>query len=189
MKTNRKFLPVLLVLLVLLFLFGRTSIDGTSSAVPSAQPTEDLILVQDLSPAAEEPGQTAPSSEAPEDEDGAEKETLPEDGSYTSKEEVMQYLLLYGHLPKNYITKAEAEKAGWNGGSLERILPDSYPPAVANIIASLVFGAVHIHKGIVYMVGAALLLSFFGILYSKQKTIWGLCIPHLVLSWSLRILW
>ena len=74
-------------------------------------------------------------------------------------------------------------------GSLERILPDSYPPAVANIIASLVFGAVHIHKGIVYMVGAALLLSFFGILYSKQKTIWGLCIPHLVLSWSLRILW
>ena len=123
MKTNRKFLPVLLVLLVLLFLFGRTSIDGTSSAVPSAQPTEDLILVQDLSPAAEEPGQTAPSSEAPEDEDGAEKETLPENGSYTSKEEVMQYLLLYGHLPKNYITKAEAEKAGWNGGSLERILP------------------------------------------------------------------
>ena len=52
---------------VLLFLFGRTSIDGTSSAVPSAQPTEDLILVQDLSPAAEEPGQTAPSSEAPEE--------------------------------------------------------------------------------------------------------------------------
>lgn len=74
-------------------------------------------------------------------------------------------------------------------GSLERILPDSYPPAVANIIASLVFGAIHIHKGIVFMVGAALLLSFFGILYSKQKTIWGLCIPHLVLSWSLRILW
>ena len=61
--------------------------------------------------------------------------------------------------------------------------------ALTVIIASLVFGAVHIHKGIVYMVGAALLLSFFGILYSKQKTIWGLCIPHLVLSWSLRILW
>ena len=74
-------------------------------------------------------------------------------------------------------------------GSLERILPESYPPAVANVVASLVFGSIHIHKGIVFMVGAALLLAFFGVLYRKQRTIWGLCIPHLVLSWSLRILW
>lgn len=74
-------------------------------------------------------------------------------------------------------------------GSLDRILPDNYPPAVSIVVSSLFFGALHIHKGIAYMLGAAFLLSFFGILYRKQKIIWGLCIPHLVLSWSLRIIW
>ena len=78
---------------------------------------------------------------------------------------------------------------GVTQGSLERILPEDYPPAVANIVASLVFGSIHIHKGIVFMVGAACLLCFFGVLYRKQKNIWGLCIPHLLLSWSLRIIW
>ncbi len=73
--------------------------------------------------------------------------------------------------------------------SLERILPDSYPPSVAIIVSSMVFGSIHIHKGIVFMVGAAFLLCFFGFLYRKQRTIWGLCIPHLILSWALRLLW
>ena len=48
---------------------------------------------------------------------------LPEDGSYTSKEDVALYLLTYGHLPNNFVTKSEAEKAGWNGGSIEYVLP------------------------------------------------------------------
>ncbi len=73
-------------------------------------------------------------------------------------------------------------------GSLERILPDSYPPSVAIIVSSLVFGSIHIHKGIVFMVGAAFLLCFFGFLYRRQRSIWGLCIPHLLLSWALRLL-
>ena len=29
------------------------------------------------------------------------------------------YLHLYGHLPANYISKKDAEKLGWSGGSLE----------------------------------------------------------------------
>ena len=74
-------------------------------------------------------------------------------------------------------------------GSLERILPENCSPALAIIVSSLFFGSIHIHKGLIYMVGAAFLLAFFGVLYRKQKTIWGLCIPHLFLSWSLRILW
>ncbi len=78
---------------------------------------------------------------------------------------------------------------GVTQGSIERILPENYSPAVSIIVSSLFFGSIHIHKGIVYMVGAALLLAFFGALYKKQKTIWGLCIPHLFLSWSLRVIW
>ena len=33
------------------------------------------------------------------------------------------YIHLYGHLPSNYITKREAERLGWNGGSLEPYAP------------------------------------------------------------------
>lgn len=73
-------------------------------------------------------------------------------------------------------------------GSLDRILPDYYPAAVSIVVSSMFFGALHLHKGLLYMLGAAFLLSFFGILYRRQRSIWGLCIPHLVLSWSFNIL-
>lgn len=48
---------------------------------------------------------------------------LPEDGVYTSKEDVALYLHIYGHLPDNFITKKEAEALGWEGGSLEPYAP------------------------------------------------------------------
>ena len=38
---------------------------------------------------------------------------LPEDGSYTSREDVALYLYLYGRLPDNFMTKAEAQALGW----------------------------------------------------------------------------
>lgn len=41
------------------------------------------------------------------------------DGSYTTKEDVSLYLYTYKKLPKNFITKQEAQALGWNGGSLE----------------------------------------------------------------------
>ena len=34
--------------------------------------------------------------------------TVQEDGWYSTKEEVVEYLEAYGHLPENYITKKEA---------------------------------------------------------------------------------
>ena len=51
------------------------------------------------------------------------EEALPEDGSYTSKEDVALYLYTYGHLPDNFITKKEAQNLGWPGGSLEPYAP------------------------------------------------------------------
>ena len=33
------------------------------------------------------------------------------------------YLWVYGHLPENFITKNEAQKLGWSGGSLEPYAP------------------------------------------------------------------
>ena len=44
-------------------------------------------------------------------------------GSYTTKEDVALYIHLYGQLPSNFITKAEAEDLGWSGGGLESYAP------------------------------------------------------------------
>lgn len=66
--------------------------------------------------------------DAPEEPGGAAVETpskapIDEDGVYDSKEDVALYIHTYGRLPSNYVTKKEAEEAGWSGGSLEKYLP------------------------------------------------------------------
>ena len=52
-----------------------------------------------------------------------EPEILDENGSYTTKDDVALYIHTYGHLPPNFITKKEAQAAGWFGGPLEQVLP------------------------------------------------------------------
>ena len=42
---------------------------------------------------------------------------------YTSAEDVASYLHEYGELPDNFMTKDEARKLGWDGGSLEKYAP------------------------------------------------------------------
>lgn len=58
----------------------------------------------------ENPQVEIPQTENPPDQ------TIDEDGSYTSKDEVALYIHTYGHLPKNYITKKQAEAEGWTSG-------------------------------------------------------------------------
>lgn len=55
--------------------------------------------------------------------DTAEEAALDEHGSYTTKEDVSLYLHTYGRLPDNFITKKQAQKLGWQGGSLEHYAP------------------------------------------------------------------
>ena len=63
----------------------------------------------------------APTEDSDVDDGG--EESLPEDGTYTTKEDVALYIHLYGKLPVNFITKKDAEKLGWEGGSLEPYAP------------------------------------------------------------------
>ncbi len=51
---------------------------------------------------------------------------LNEEGSYSSKKDVAEYLWVYGRLPNNYMTKKEARALGWEGGSLEPYAPGCY---------------------------------------------------------------
>lgn len=73
-------------------------------------------------------------------------------------------------------------------GSIQRIMPGKYCVPISIILSSLFFAALHIYLGMAFMVGSFLLLSVFGIIYEKQKTIWGLCIPHYFLGLSLKII-
>lgn len=57
---------------------------------------------------------TEPPTEAP------TEPPIDEKGWYYTKEDVALYLYTYGHLPSNFITKSEAQKLGWSGGSVER---------------------------------------------------------------------
>lgn len=49
--------------------------------------------------------------------------TIDRDGTFTTKDDVALYIYTYGELPKNFITKKEAQKLGWEGGSLEPYAP------------------------------------------------------------------
>ena len=65
----------------------------------------------------------------PDQEDWASEDSnlydydLDKNGSYTSKDDVMNYLVQYHQLPGNFITKKEARSLGWSGGSLEPYAP------------------------------------------------------------------
>jgi len=52
-----------------------------------------------------------------------QSDMLPEDGTYTTKDDVALYIHQYGKLPQNFISKKDAEKLGWQGGSLEPYAP------------------------------------------------------------------
>ena len=63
--------------------------------------------------------ETAPESSAP------EASTISEDCTYTSKEDVAEYLHTYGHLPSNFIKKKAAQELGWvsSEGNLWEVAP------------------------------------------------------------------
>ena len=113
----RKLIPLIVLALLLVWLFlpeGESELPLLSPApTQSAQGGEALSLL----PSA--PEGTDPAAEAPTDG----RAPLDEDGVYTTKEDLALYIHTYGHLPSNFITKKEAEAAGWSGGSLERVLP------------------------------------------------------------------
>ena len=110
MKKNFKFYALLLVLIaaaVVYFGGGDTgaALDATLDILESVD-----VYAQPLSS----------SNFRPDEEDEL---TVEEDGWYYSKEEVALYIYTYGRLPDNFVTKREAEEAGWSGGSVERYLP------------------------------------------------------------------
>ena len=104
---KNKLLPILLVVLLLAgyFFFG-----GGDSPAPVPENAEPAAAVT-----------AAPEALVPETE--TQPESIDEDGSYTTKEDLVLYIHTYGHLPGNFVTKEEARAAGWEGGGLDEVLP------------------------------------------------------------------
>lgn len=123
------------VLVVLFSIFGGP---GEETAQPELQ-QEIQVIETEASVEAAAPEETEAQPQAPpETEAPAVTEAVPEteapteaptealidpDGSYTSKEDVALYIHTYGCLPKNFMTKNEARKLGWEGGGLEKFAP------------------------------------------------------------------
>ncbi len=66
--------------------------------------------------------------------------------------------------------------------NLRRIFYGKHAGALSIVVSALIFGALHIFYGLTYMLAASLLLGVLGILYNKQRNIWGLSIIHCVLG-------
>lgn len=72
--------------------------------------------------------------------------------------------------------------------NLRRILYGKHKAFFAYMLSLLFFGAMHIHYGIIYMVAGTVLLAAIGGIYIKQRSIWGILIPHYVLGTALVVL-
>ena len=104
----KKWLPLLILALVLVWYVLPGGAASVPQSAPTSRPADALSLV---TPAPKTPA----AKETP--------DTIDKDGVYTSKEDVALYVHTYGRLPSNFITKKEAEAAGWQGGPLDKVLP------------------------------------------------------------------
>lgn len=110
----KKILALLLALVLTFGLFAcgempLEDFDLTDSWAETTAPAEDV-------PEVTEPEQTQPIETEPEETEAL----LDPDGWYYAAEEVALYLVTYGELPSNFITKDEARDLGWSGGSVEQ---------------------------------------------------------------------
>lgn len=111
--------------------------ESASTSSPSASILSDSDSPeQTASPASPEQEAAAAASQAtaagspstPQAANGtapAASAKIAEDGLYTSKEDVALYIHTYGHLPANFISKAEAKELGWGDryGSVDEAAP------------------------------------------------------------------
>ena len=134
MKLNKskikKILSIIIVVLAIaMFLHDQFTVP--EAAAPAApESSQAVTLPEEDAPAEEE----APQTQQPTEEEQPEEEpdepafaldVLDEKGSYTSMEDVADYIHIFGGLPQNIITKEEARALGWqsNEGNLWDVAP------------------------------------------------------------------
>lgn len=141
----KKVLSLLLATLVLLSMFSLVSCDEETisdvadialeliEAIPDDTNTAQESVAPDVTNESGPPASsaldtsddttdpaTADTTDIADTAEIEEIDEIEENGSYDDKDSVALYIHTYGKLPQNYISKAEAEKLGWSGGSVEK---------------------------------------------------------------------
>lgn len=97
-------------------------VDGVNSYLEDAtdgeDETGDIVNSEEVPVSTNTPTPT-PTKEPDPTATPTPEPAIDEDGWYYSKDEVALYIYTYGKLPENFITKSEAQKLGWTGGTVE----------------------------------------------------------------------
>ena len=137
MKLIRQTLSALLALLLFAALFGCIPVSPLTPETPAQTNDIDAPVFTSEPTAAPDLSRTDPPSDPPEPAEAPTPEPtaaptpeptatpcpVSEDGEYWTKDDVALYIHLFGHLPKNFITKKAAQDLGWTGGSLDPYAP------------------------------------------------------------------
>ena len=133
MKGSTKYLLKLFaVAVVLTLLFSSelftagddASVSGSVGQSESSVNSTDFDKTLSESPASSNIEDYSSTADEPEDALICALPAAPDEhGTYDSKDDVALFIHTYGHLPDNYITKQQAEDAGWSGGSVEKYCP------------------------------------------------------------------
>ena len=116
----KRILALAMAVLMLLSLFGCGAVEAEFDTLPAPGETTAPAASADAS----DPLETEPAETDPVETEPPETEALIDiDGWYYSAEDVALYLVTYGCLPENFITKSEARELGWEGGSVEKYAP------------------------------------------------------------------
>ena len=100
---------ILALLLALVMAFGLFAC--------GVEPQDETVPMQT------QPQTTAPGESIPDGPEETEPGILLDpDGWYYAAEDVALFLVTYGELPCNFITKSEARDLGWEGGSVQKYL-------------------------------------------------------------------
>lgn len=96
-----------------------TEIESTSDTEESISGTEEVTQDTVSAESSDYPEETNPT------ESEVEKLSVEKDGSYTTPEDVAEYIHTFGTLPQNFITKSEAQALGWESskGNLWDVAP------------------------------------------------------------------
>ena len=125
-KFDKKSIITRAILLLLIIVLAAAFLPGCKKKTPA--PAEDPIPEAEqqqeevTNPEPEQNPEPASEGEGSDEvvTEPAAAELIAEDGWYYSKDDVALYIYTYGRLPDNFITKNEARKLGWSGGSVEK---------------------------------------------------------------------
>ena len=121
----KRILALLLALVMTFGLFACTAMPLETEPLETLPVLTETVETEGIEtePAQTDPIETEPLETEPIETEPEETEALLDpDGWYYSAEDVALYLVTYGELPSNFITKNEARDLGWEGGSVQKYL-------------------------------------------------------------------